>query len=63
MDRKNPKIITITSIKGGVGKSTSAIIFANTIGSNKYKVLLIDMDDQGFSITSYYFNELDTKNI
>ncbi|WNZ68110.1 ParA family protein, partial (plasmid) [Borreliella garinii] len=35
MDRENTKIITIGSIKGGVGKSTSAIIFA-TLLSKKY---------------------------
>ncbi|PRR14646.1 chromosome partitioning protein ParA, partial [Borreliella burgdorferi] len=35
MDNKKPKIITIASIKGGVGKSTSAIIFA-TLLAQKY---------------------------
>ncbi len=36
MDRKNTKIIAIGSIKGGVGKSTSAIIFS-TLLSKKYR--------------------------
>ncbi|UPA19041.1 ParA family protein [Borrelia puertoricensis] len=61
MDRKKPKVITIASIKGGVGKSTSAIILA-TLLSQKHKVLLIDMDTQA-SVTSYFFNEIKEKNI
>lgn len=60
MDRKKSKIITIASLKGGVGKSTTSIILANLL-SKKYKVLLIDTDDQA-ATTSYYYNELETKN-
>ncbi|WP_210380951.1 ParA family protein, partial [Borreliella garinii] len=60
MDRKKPKIITIASLKGGVGKSTTSIILANLL-SQKYKVLLIDTDDQA-ATTSYYYNELETQN-
>ncbi|AHH07476.1 Atpase, para family protein (plasmid) [Borrelia crocidurae DOU] len=56
MDRKKPEVITIASIKGGVGKSTSAIIFA-TLLSKKYKVLLVDIDTQA-STTSYYHEKL-----
>ncbi|AHH11623.1 ParA family protein (plasmid) [Borrelia coriaceae] len=61
MDKKNPKIITFASIKGGVGKSTSSILFA-TLLARKYTVLLIDMDTQA-SVTSYFFNEIKEKNI
>ncbi|AHH13150.1 ATPase, para family protein (plasmid) [Borrelia hermsii YBT] len=61
MDRKKPKIITIASIKGGVGKSTSSIIFA-TLLSQKHKVLLIDMDTQA-STTSYFFMTIEKRNI
>ncbi|WP_418457416.1 ParA family protein [Borreliella andersonii] len=57
MAKRKAKIITISSMKGGVGKSTSAIIFANILTKNNKKVLLIDMDDQS-SVTSYYFEEL-----
>ncbi|MCD2401634.1 ParA family protein [Borreliella bissettiae] len=52
MDIKKSKIITIANIKGGVGKSTSAIVFSILL-SQKYKVLLIDMDTQA-STTSYF---------
>ncbi|AHH05719.1 ParA family protein (plasmid) [Borrelia miyamotoi] len=61
MDKKKPEIITIASIKGGVGKSTSAIIFA-TLLAKQYKVLLIDIDTQA-STTSYYHDKLIKGNI
>ncbi len=61
MDNKKPKIITIASIKGGVGKSTSAIIFA-TLLAQKYKVLLIDIDTQA-STTSYFYKEIANQKI
>ncbi|ASJ27789.1 ParA family protein [Borrelia turicatae] len=56
MDRKKPTIITIASIKGGVGKSTSALIFA-TLLAQKHKVLLIDIDTQA-SVTSYFYRKV-----
>ncbi|WP_434757106.1 ParA family protein (plasmid) [Borrelia puertoricensis] len=59
MDRKKPKVITIASIKGGVGKSTSAIIFA-TLLAQKHKVLLIDIDTQA-STTSYFYDKIKEK--
>ncbi|MBB6208544.1 ParA family protein [Borreliella lanei] len=61
MDNKKPKIITIASIKGGVGKSTSAIIMA-TLLAKEHKVLLIDMDTQA-STTSYFYKEILNQNI
>lgn len=61
MDRKNTKIIAIGSIKGGVGKSTSAIIFS-TLLSKKYKVLLIDADPQA-STTSYFSDLLEEQGV
>ena len=61
MDRKKTKIITLASIKGGVGKSTSSIIFA-TLLAQKYKVLLIDMDPQA-SVTSYFSDILENQHV
>ncbi|QTL83986.1 ParA family protein [Borrelia miyamotoi] len=60
MDRKKPEIVTIASIKGGVGKSTSTIILS-TILSQKHKVLLIDIDTQA-SATSYFFKKIKEQN-
>ena len=61
MDREKTKVITIASIKGGVGKSTSGIIFS-TLLSKKHKVLLIDIDTQA-STTSYFYKEFINKKI
>ncbi|WP_418456654.1 ParA family protein [Borreliella lusitaniae] len=61
MDNKKPKIITIASIKGGVGKSTSAIILATLLSKNN-KVLLIDMDAQA-STTSYFYKEIANQKV
>ncbi|AHH07563.1 Atpase, para family protein (plasmid) [Borrelia crocidurae DOU] len=60
MDKKKPKVITIASIKGGVGKSTTSIIFA-TLLAQKYRVLLIDMDTQA-STTSYFYEKIEKLN-
>ncbi len=61
MDTKKPKIITIASIKGGVGKSTSAIILSTLLAKDN-KVLLIDMDTQA-STTSYFYKKISNQNI
>ena len=61
MDRKKPKVITIASIKGGVGKSTTCLAFAFLL-SKTSKVLIIDMDTQA-SVTSYYQDKIYENNI
>ncbi|UPA11546.1 ParA family protein (plasmid) [Borrelia parkeri] len=62
MDKRKPKIITIASIKGGVGKSTTALFFSNILSSKRYKTLLIDLDPQA-SGTSFYINLIKSQNI
>ena len=47
------KTIVFSSIKGGTGKSSNAILLANYLAQGKKKVLCIDMDIQN-SMTFYY---------
>ena len=46
-------VITISSIKGGVGKSSVVILLANCLAARGYKVLVIDMDLNN-TVTIYY---------
>ncbi|ACN52621.1 ParA family protein [Borreliella valaisiana] len=62
MDTKKPKIITIASIKGGVGKSTTALMFTNILSKKNHKTLLIDLDPQASS-TSFYIKIIKKKNL
>ncbi len=53
MDIKKSDIITMASIKGGVGKSVLSILFSYVLKELGKKVLLIDLDPQN-SLTSYF---------
>lgn len=47
------KIIATYNIKGGVGKTSTAVNLAYIAAKNNYKTLVWDLDPQGAS--SYYF--------
>jgi len=51
-DPATPKIIVFASVKGGCGKSTSALYFARQCSEGGGKVLLVDADPQG-NLTSH----------
>lgn len=52
MMSQKPIVITITSNKGGVGKTTSAAAIVDILG-RKSKVLLVDTDPQGNCATKF----------
>jgi chromosome partitioning protein len=59
------KVITVSSIKGGTGKTTTSILVANALSSEGYRVLVIDMDIQN-SLSFYYLDNaevIEEKNI
>ena len=47
------KVIALYSIKGGVGKTATAVNLAYLAAQEQYRTILIDMDPQGSA--SYYF--------
>lgn len=55
------KIITVASLKGGVGKTTLAIYFAASLARKKKKVLLVDADPNN-NLTDFFLRseELDS---
>lgn len=61
MGNKAMKIISVASLKGGVGKTGLAVSLANE-SSLKNKTLSIDLDAQA-SLTDFYLREEDPKKI
>lgn len=53
MKNKKGKIITVTSTKGGVGKTIFALNLAGTYSNLGYKTLVIDLDLYGGAVSTY----------
>ena len=62
MASRNGKIISVSSVKGGVGKTTMAINLAGIYYRSKMRVLLIDADFFGGGISTW-LNSMNQKDI
>lgn len=55
-------VITLASMKGGVGKTTNSILIANNLAARGFKVLYFELDIQNNSATTYYTKGIENIN-
>lgn len=56
------KVFAVSNQKGGVGKSTTVVNLAAVFGSKGKKVLIVDLDPQGNTTTSYGIRKKSIRN-
>lgn len=62
MEKKMGKVFAVSNQKGGVGKSTTVVNLAAVFGSKGKKVLIVDLDPQGNTTTSYGIRKKSIRN-